>query len=141
MFYEKRFLRTSKMSGEFQLNGEQANLYSKIENTLCLLCIAFECNCLFILESGTEAPMRTLVTSLLFQCNLFKVISNDATNATAQCLVCKRNGQGRYVKGKTTSNYHLHMKVCNANEMYIRTISFTSFICNSECIKENMTNI
>ncbi|XP_055307774.1 uncharacterized protein LOC129571921, partial [Sitodiplosis mosellana] len=67
-------------------------------------------------ESGMEISSRTLVSSFLFQCNLFKLVTNDATSATAQCMVCKRNGQVRYCKGKSTTNYHLHMKRMHLRE-------------------------
>lgn len=61
------------------------------------------------LDSELDAP--TFVTSFLFQCNLFKLASSNSENNVAQCLVCKKQGQIRYCKGKSTSNYHIHMKV------------------------------
>lgn len=72
----------------------------------------------FAIEHEFEQPATTLVTSFLFQCNLFKVLPNT-NNAAAQCLVCKKNGIAKYCKGKTTSNYHLHMKVKNAEFFFV----------------------
>lgn len=85
-----------------------------------LLTIKIYCFVLLI-EHEFETPATTLVTSFLFKCNLFKVLPNT-NNAAAQCLVCKKNGLVKYCKGKTTSNYHLHMKVKKLAFFYSRRI-------------------
>lgn len=60
---------------------------------------------------GREIEMPSaLELSLVFQCNLFKVLPNT-NKAAAQCMVCKKNGDVKYCKGKTTCNYKLHLKV------------------------------
>lgn len=68
-------------------------------------------------SEATEPPGR-LTSSLIFKCNLFQLVSREATTASALCLVCEQNGQTRYVKGKTTTNYHLHMKVSMGSVYY-----------------------
>lgn len=58
-----------------------------------------------------------------FQCNLFKVVPS-ANNAAGQCLVCKKNGEITYCKGKNSCNYNLHLKVKNWI-FYTKRIFFT----------------
>lgn len=58
-------------------------------------------------------------TSLIFRCNLFQFVSTEATSAL--CLVCRKNGKIRHVRGKTTTNYHLHMKVSANGNFTIET--------------------
>lgn len=61
---------------------------------------------LFTLEAS-----RALISSFLFQCNLYKWVSSDGQNVSAECLVCKSIGLKKYIKGANTSNYNCHLKV------------------------------
>lgn len=107
------------MSEDIHSNGKHW-IYTKLQllmHQLRLICfeIIIWSNILIImvcsiLEREFETPANALVSSFLFQCNLFKVLPNT-NNSAAQCLVCKKNGGVKYCKGKNSSNYKYHLKV------------------------------
>lgn len=79
-------------------------------------------------DTEFETPPTTLITSFLFQCNLFKLVQHNDYQAAGICLACKRKGVTRYVRGKTTSNYHNHMKVNdNKYSFWILNLYFNNF--------------
>lgn len=50
-------------------------------------------------------------SSVLFRENFFKFVSWSDSTATAQCMLCKKNGQTKFRRGKKSSNYTYHLKV------------------------------
>lgn len=89
------------------------------------LCFFFSLSINLFSDVRLENQPTTLITSRLFQCNLFRLVP-DGTNSAAQCLVCKMRGVVRFIKGRTTSNYHFHMKV-NMNTLRTYSISVEYF--------------
>lgn len=120
--------------------------------------LIFVCTVLALIDftsaiSDQDVELPAFVTSFLFQCNLFKLISCNSETNIAQCLVCKSQGKTRYCKGKSTSNYHIHMKVKCFNSNYGYTYSvtknlqtkltltkFIAIIFFSEYIQKNIRN-